>query len=271
MSGLVLTLCSGVILPDELDALQPLAMAGVGAAQAARMPVSARAESPVIGELFDVTVDDGAEIDQLTLRCGSQRLNALGRGMAGGSLRIEGDAGAGLGRGMTGGSIVVEGDCGDFAASGMRAGFIRVEGRAGHFLGGAMHGDLHGMAGGVVAVRRGAGDRAGHRMRRGLLLVGGDCGEACGAGMLAGTIAAARCAGMPGLGLRRGSLLLQQEPAAWPVTFNDSGLVDLAWLGLLAAASQAWLPGFLPANSQARRHCGDLACGGKGEILIWQA
>lgn len=268
MSGLVLRLRDAAPLPDDLRRLQPLELAGLDAVQAAREPMSDLPGSPAIGELFDVTEDSRGQGDHLTLDTGTRRLDFLGRGMTGGTLRIAGNAGAGLGQGLLGGTIIVEGDCGHYAASDMRSGRIEVMGDAGHFLGGALHGDRHGMAGGVVVVHGHAGDRAGHRMRRGLVLVGRGCADACGAGMLAGTIVTPRCGATPGLGLRRGSLIVHCPPADLPVTFNDSGPVDLTWLRLLSRAAADWLPGLLPAAGSARRYCGDLACGGKGEILV---
>lgn len=268
MSGLILTLRAVWPLPDDLRAIQPSALAGLDPVKAARKPLADAPGSPRIGDLFDVSADPQADDDQLTVVTGSLRPDFLGRDMTGGTLRIVGDAGAGLGHGMRGGTIRVSGSCGDYAASAMRGGLIAVDGDAGDRIGGALHGDRHGMAGGVLAIRGRAGAGAGHRMRRGLVLVGQGCGDACAAGMLAGTIVTPECEGIPAIGLRRGSLILRHAPAALPATFNDSGPVDLAWLRLLARAAAQWLPDLLPPGGHARRYCGDLGCGGKGEILV---
>jgi formylmethanofuran dehydrogenase subunit C len=121
----------------------------------------------------------------------------------------------------------------------------------------------------VVAVEGNAGDRLGDRMRRGLILVRGQAGDACGARLLAGTlVVAGGCGTQPGAGLRRGSLILGRRPEAIPPSFNDSGRVDLSYLGLLHRHAESFLPGLLPASTQAHRYMGDLAFGGKGEILV---
>jgi len=99
--------------------------------------------------------------------------------------------------------------------------------------------------------------------------VRGRAGAACGARMLAGTVAVAGgCAGSPGFGLRRGSLILGEAPASLSATFNDSGVVELAWLKLLRRHAQAFLPDVVPATARCRRYMGDLAFGGKGEVLV---
>lgn len=266
--SLVLTLREQSPAPDDLRGLTPRLLGALTPSEAARQPLSPGPGAGDIGTLFKVSDNGNAHPDLLIVRTGARRLDGLGRNLDGGCLRIEGHAGAALGQDMQAGEIVVDGDCGDFAGCGMRGGLIRVLGDAGHGLAGALHDTRQGMAGGTLVVHGSAGDRAGHRMRRGLVLVGRGCADACGAGMLAGTIVTPRCGATPGLGLRRGSLIVQCPPADLPVTFNDSGPVDLTWLRLLSRAAADWLPGLLPAAGSARRYCGDLACGGKGEILV---
>ena len=265
--SLILTLREQAPASNDLRGLTPRLLGALTPDAAARQPLSPSPGAAAIGTLF-MASDNGRDNPELLIvRTGARRLDGLGRGLDGGCLRVEGHAGAALGQDMQAGEIVVDGDCGDFAGSGMHGGLIRVLGDAGHFLAGALHDARLGMAGGTLVVLGSAGDRAGHRMRRGLVLVGEACGAACGAGMLAGTLVTPHCAGMPGLGLRRGSLVLLQAPEL-PITYNDSGMVDLTWLRLLARTCAAQIPDLLPPHAQARRHCGDLACGGQGEILV---
>lgn len=246
------------ILPERLAGLSPAAMAA--------LPVRHDGRPAALGELFDVRPGDG---EPLVVGGDRACLDNLGAGLADGRLIVEGPAGDFAGRGMTGGELVLRGGAGDFAASGMKGGLLRIEGRAGDWLGGAPIGERHGMAGGVVAVAGSVGARAGDRMRRGLILVRGDAGDHCGSRLLAGTIAVGgTCGAQPGLGLRRGSLILSRPPAEPPATFVDAGLADLAYLGLLRRQADAWLPGVLPAANRVRRLVGDLAWGGKGEILV---
>ncbi len=246
------------ILPERLAGLSPAAMAA--------LPVRHDGRPAALGELFQVRPGDS---QSLVVACERACLDNLGAGLAGGRLIVEGPAGDFAGRGMSGGELVLGGGAGDFAASGMKGGLLRIQGRAGDWLGAAPVGERAGMAGGVVAVAGSVGARVGDRMRRGLILIRGDAGDYCGARVLAGTIAVAgACGGMVGFGLRRGTLLLGQRPAELPATFNDAGVADLTWLGLLGRHAGTFLPGVVAASTRVRRHMGDLAFGGKGEILV---
>jgi formylmethanofuran dehydrogenase subunit C len=71
--------------------------------------------------------------------------------------------------------------------------------------------------------------------------------------------------------MRRGTLLLQQMPAAlWPATFNDNGVHELSFVSLLQKSFKTLDSRFaqLQDNNRVQRFLGDLACGGRGEILI---
>ena len=263
----VLTLREGVLPPEDLSLLAPRRLAGLPAPAVERLPLGT-GEPRALAEYFELHEEGAANDELLVVRTASARLHGLGRGLDGGCLRIEGHAGAMLGRDMRAGEIVVDGDCGDFAASGMRGGRLRVLGDAGDFLGGALPDTRQGMNGGEVVVHGRAGDRAGWCMRRGLILVGEGCGAHCAAGMLAGTLVTPGCAGTPALGLRRGSLVITREAPTLAPTFNPGGEVDLVWLRLLARHAGAWLPELLESHPRALRVCGDLACGGKGEIML---
>jgi formylmethanofuran dehydrogenase subunit C len=91
--------------------------------------------------------------------------------------------------------------------------------------------------------------------------------------MGAGTIAVAgRVGAFPGMAMRRGTLLLQQPPAALVATFNDCGEHPNGFLTLLVRSWRT-LPGrfgTLPdGRVRVRRYVGDLANDGRGEILVW--
>lgn len=106
-------------------------------------------------------------------------------------------------------------------------------------------------------------------MRRGLILIRGNVGEYCGSRLLAGSIVVAgACGAQPGFGLRHGSLNLSRITETMPATFNDSGVVELSWLNLLRRHAEGFLPDAVPETSRVRRYMGDLAFGGKGEVLV---
>lgn len=250
----------------DMAGVLPEAMAGRAADDIAAQVVRVNGNPVALGDLFEVTLDDDGI---LVIHTNSDRLDYLGRGMRSGTLRVDGPAGHYAGQDLRGGEITIHGNVGDCAANGMAGGLLRIHGNAGDWLGAALIGDRTGMSGGVVVVDGDVGDRLGDRMRRGLILIRGKAGDACGARLLAGTIVVAGgCGDQPGFGLRRGSLILGQAPASIPDTFNNSGMVELTYLGLLHRYAEGIQPGIVPAASCARRYMGDQAFGGKGEILV---
>lgn len=265
-AAVTLSLLAGYDGRIDMSGVLPETLAGKSTSEIAATMLLLDGHPIALGELFAVAPGSG---DTLVIQGDARHLDYLGKDMTVGVLRVEGSAGHYAGQGLRGGELVIAGNCGDFAANGMRGGLLRIHGNAGDWLGAALIGDRAGMAGGVVAVAGDAGDRLGDRMRRGLILVRGRAGDACGARMLAGTLVIAEgCAGAPGFGLRRGSLILGKAPESLSATFNDSGVVELSWLNLLRRHADAFLPGVVPETSRARRHMGDLAFGGKGEVLV---
>lgn len=269
MSALVLTLRSRPAQRVDLAPLTAQPLAGRSIRDLAALPLPSGNRTIPLGELFAVEGTPGTEIE---IRNSCDQLDRIGAGLAEGAITVTGDAGAFLGIRLAGGTITVQGSTGAWTAAGMTAGLIRVNGNTGDFLGGAMPGDHQGMKGGTVVVRGDSGDRTGDRMRRGTLLIEGNTGDYVASRLVAGTIAVWGTVGrFPGLAMRRGTLLLRQAPAELLPTFNDCGQYPLSFLTLLA---RSWrdLPGKfagLPDGGFAvRRYMGDLANGGRGEILV---
>ena len=266
MTALTLTLRSPPPRSVDMSALTPQRLAGLNAAQIGALQLR---RGLCVAQVFDIAAGD---VQHVVIRNSCDRLTHIGAAMRCGAITVEGDCGAYAGLGLNGADLIVTGNAGSFAGSGMKAGLIRIHGNAGDFAGGALEGDRQGMRGGTLAILGDAGDRAGERMRRGLLLIGGNAGAYCGANMLAGTIFVAGKAGpMPGFSLKRGTLLLARMPDSLPVTFQDSGEHSLLFLTLLEKQLQRdrrSFARFLPISQTVRRYCGDLACGGTGEILV---
>jgi formylmethanofuran dehydrogenase subunit C len=272
MSALVLTLRETPRQAIDASPLLPERLATLGKRQIAGLPLQTGNRRIALGDLFEIAMGDA---ETLMLRGATGRLDRVGQGMTRGAIRIEGDAGAWLGHAMRGGEISVAGSADLLAGSAMTGGVLRIEGDAGDFLGGALPGERTGMTGGAVLVGGRAGDRAGDAMRRGLILVQGRAGDFAASRMVAGTLVILGCCGAdPGAGMKRGTLLLGEEPEHRLATFNDNGRHDLPWLRLLAShcARLGW-SGRLPGadGARLRRLSGDLANGGKGEILIAEA
>ena len=253
----------------DVSALTPDRLSGLSRDRIAAIELSSGNRRLRVGDLFDLSGDDVADL-RFEGSCG--RLDRIGAGMTGGRVTVAGDAGDYLGLAMAGGRIEVEGGCGGHAACGLRSGVIHVRGSVGDFLGSALVGELHGMRGGTVVVGGDAGDRAGDRMRRGMLLVEGNAGDYCASRMTAGTLVVLGSVGAnPGFAMLRGTLLAGALRQGLLPTFNDCGEYDLGFLNLLQRSWQGLPGGFgrSPAiPGRVRRYMGDLANGGRGEILL---
>jgi len=269
MSPLVLTLKDRPAQRIDLAPLTAVPLAGRTVGEVAAIELWSGNRTIRLGNAFDLSGQPGPELE---IRNSCDQLDRIGAGMANGRLVVTGDAGAYLGAGLTGGVIDLRGNAGAWVGTGMTAGLIQVSGNVGDFLAAAIPGDHQGMKGGAIVIAGNAGDRAGDRMRRGSVLIEGNAGDYCGSRMVAGTLGVWGEVGRsPGLAMRRGTLLLRQAPAAILPTFNDCGEYPLNVLTLLA---RSWrkLPGKfarLPDSGfRVRRYLGDLANGGRGEILV---
>ena len=269
MTALTLTLREKLRHRIDMAAVWPKLSSVSGPEDVAGLKLAHGNRRVTLGELFDVTGQDPGD---LIIRNSCSLLDAVGVGMEAGKLSIYGDTGDYLGRDMHGGSIDVYGDSGHWTASGLRSGLIRVNGSCGDFAGAALPGDHQGMRGGTLLVTGNAGDRSGDRMRGGRILIEGDTGDYCGARMVAGTIAVLGKVGIaPGYAMRRGTLLFEQHPASIPATLNDCGEHTLGFLRLLLdsfAELNSRFSQLDPKRLRVRRYAGDLACDGKGELLL---
>ncbi|WP_434625774.1 formylmethanofuran dehydrogenase subunit C [Azospirillum sp. B2RO_4] len=246
------------LLPHRLAAMDPREIAALtlrlGRGQIA------------VGDLFDLSGSPG---DTVELE-GDERLDFVGAGLSGGTIRVAGAVGHRAGTGMSGGSLVVEGTAGLAAGAAMRGGVLTICGDAGNELGGALPGERAGMTGGRILVRGSCGDRVGERMRRGLIAVGGDVGAYAALHMNAGSLLiGGRPGAATGHGMRNGTVLFRGEIDALP-GFADCGLNQLPFLSLLDNHLSE-LDGVPPAcrgmTGWARRWLGDRGFGGRGELL----
>lgn len=221
-----------------------------------------------VDDLFYIT---GMNTQEIIIANSTTKLDFIGKELDGGSISVQGDAGAYLGMQMKAGSINVSGDAGLYAACEMKNGLLQIDGNAGDFLGGALPGNKQGMKGGTVLVKGSVGQRAGDHMRRGQILIEGNAGDYCGSRMLAGTIAVMGNTGRYlGYAMRRGTLLLWNQPRL-SATFNDCGSHTLAFLPMLFASFKSLNSRFAEngvAFNRVQRYGGDMAETGKGEVLV---
>ncbi len=256
----------------DFGGVLPARLAAMTADEVARVEVRHGNQMLALGELFDVAVLGGADESspELRLEGDLSRFDAIGQGLDGGVLRIDGAVGDRLGLSMRRGEIRVQGAAGQLAGCEMTGGLIDIAGDVGDFAAGALPGSMDGMRGGTLIVRGHAGARCGDRMRRGTVVLHGDVGDFLASRMVAGTIAVAgRVGAHCGYGMRRGTLVFAGPPPAVPPTFVAT-YQDIVVFWTLLRRSLAYHGGrfaALPARAPSRL-VGDLAVDGKGEWLL---
>ena len=253
----------------DLRQILPETLQGMDRRAIQRLPLFIGNRKVDLGELFELEGDPDDDVMIVPL---DGRLDYIGAGMQRGRIKVSGAAGNHAGSSMRGGSLLIDGDAGDFAGSGLLGGQLQVRGNAGDRVGAPPAGEIQGQRGGLIHVRGRAGERTGERQRRGLLVIEGDCGALLGHRMIAGSIyVGGRTGELAGHGMRRGSLLLRNTPTALPTTVTYNGSQRLAFLPLLlgqlhrVSGETIAIPS---ADTVVERYLGDLACDGRGEILI---
>lgn len=260
------------------EGLSPAALAALAPPERARWPLRVGNRLVPLADLFRIegSIDDG----HLVLEGDLRQLRGVGRGMAAGTLTVQGDVGAELGAELAGGTIEVAGSAGDWAGAALRGGLLRIQGNAGQFLGAAYPGSRIGMRDGVILVEGSAGGDVGLAMRRGLIAIAGAAGDSLGRALIAGSIFTFGSVGRrAGAGMKRGTLALfgLAEPANPELlllpTFAPSGRGRPPFLNIYLRRLSQW--GFpLPETAFSGpldRYNGDLATRGQGEVLIVNA
>lgn len=267
----VLSLRASPPLRVDARALSPVQLAGMAREQVLRLPLAQGRASVPLAECFAVSSQSADDaVPQLRFAGDLSRFDALGAGLAAGTIDIEGNVGDCLGLGMSGGELRVSGSARDLAGCAMTGGWIEVRGDVGDFAGGPLPGAMEGMSGGTLLVHCCAGARLGDRMRRGTVVVHGDAGDFVASRMVAGTIAlGGRCGAHAGWAMRRGSIVfagVSPEPAAtfvpvqgdaqviWQLLARDLARFGGAFAGLPRRAITRW--------------AGDLAVLGRGEWFL---
>jgi formylmethanofuran dehydrogenase subunit C len=266
MKPLQLSLKSSPAQRLDLSPLVPHKLAGKSLAEIAALDLATTKEKVTVGDVFKLK---GAGSDEIVIEGGSDRFDCVGQDMKGGVLQIEGDVGINAGRLLSGGHLIIAGSTGHYAGSGMSSGQLEILGNAGDFLGGPREGEVHGMSGGLLIVRGSAGDRAADRLRRGTIIIEGDAGDWPASRIVAGTLVVVGASGInPGYLMKRGTLVLGHA-SPLPPTFIDCGPLHSTFLGVFSRAlkTDSRLGSKLFATP-LRRVMGDMACLGKGEILL---
>ncbi len=254
----------------DLRGLTPAALAPLSVPEVERLPIGQGRHRWPLGEHFDVVAEGGVDDDLLVFEGMSARCDRVGWQLGGGRIVVEGAVGDYTGAGMTAGVLRVSGDAGLLAACEMAGGLLEVGGSVGDFAASGLPGSMDGMRGGQLIVRGGAGQRFGDRMRRGTAVVFGDAGDFLASRMVAGSIALGGRAGAHvGYGMRRGSIVFAGDaPAVAPTFVPANADAPVFWQLLARDLARHGGPfAGLPVR-RIRRHLGDLAAAGKGELII---
>ena len=268
MSSTRLALRQTPALRVDLRGVTPAACDGLAVAQIEQLPVTHGNQTLPLAEFFAVTTSEGD--DELIFDGDLSRFDRVGWQLARGRIVVNGAVGDYAGACMAAGELHVQGHAGVLAACEMAGGTLVVEGDVGDFAAGALPGSMDGMRGGSLIVKGRAGERFGDRMRRGTALVFGDAGDFLASRMVAGTIAIGGAAGAHvAYGMRRGSVVFAGPTPRIAPTFEPA-LVEASVFWQLLARDLAGCGGPFAALASRRtvRHLGDVAAGGKGELIV---
>ena len=277
MSGWRFSLKQAPALRVDLRGITPAALAPLTLAEVERHPVGYGNAMLALAEFFKIEPDTRAATeDTLSFDADLSRFDRVGWQMSGGRIEVEGSVGHYAGGCMTAGELVVKGDAGLLAACEMAGGKLSVDGSVDDFAASTLPGSMDGMRGGSFIVKGHAGARFGDRMRRGTALVFGNAGDFLASRMVAGTIAVGGHAGAHvGFGMRRGSVVFASTtksvpaPASISATFVPAiAEADVFWQLLARDLARHGGPFSGLASMRIERHLGDLAAGGKGELIF---
>jgi formylmethanofuran dehydrogenase subunit C len=218
-------------------------------------------------------VAGAAEKPEMAIEGDCTSCRNLGMGMSGGLLRVEGQGGHYLGARMCGGQIEVHGSAGDGLGAEMSGGLIDIRGSAGTHIG-WRHESRRGQQGGTILVRGNASDEAGMGMQRGVLAIKGQAGRLAGAYAQGGTLLIGGGAGdRLGIGLKLASVIVLGSTHGGLASFAYDGCFLPTYLGVLGRHLEQCGLERLDAlyGGCFASYRGDLAYGGRGEVLYWQA
>lgn len=266
MSGWTLRAKQAPALRVDLRGVTPRALTALSRAEVERLSVGYGKTLVPLAELFTL---EARTDETLVFEADLARFDRVGWQMDGGRMHVEGAVGDYGGGGMRGGELTVQGSAGALAACEMAGGTLTIAGDAGDFAAGTLPGSMDGMRGGTLIVGGSAGARFGDRMRRGTALVFGDAGDFLASRLVAGTIAVGGRAGAHvGYGMRRGSVVFAgPAPERSPTFVPAIAEADVFWQLLARDLARFGGPFARLPRRRTERQLGDLAAGGKGELI----
>lgn len=265
--AVTLTLRAPVPRRLEVECITPNAFAALDESAIARLAVWDGPQVVPLGDVFQVR---GGGSDRVRVAGDLAMIDAVGAGMTGGELHIEGSVGRYVGTRMAGGILRVSGDAGYGAGLEMTGGLLDIAGHAGDRLGAGRLAAARGMAGGEIIVRGNAGAEIGATMRRGTVVVAGNAGPRAGLGMIAGNIIVLGSAGDdPGRFNKRGTIVVFGRVSV-PSTYRFACTYRPPHIAVTVAHLRSHRGLAMDEHApraRFRRYSGDMAELGRGEML----
>ena len=177
-------------IPIEADTITPTHFAGKSVAKIGKLPILQGNQTLELATFFSVEGEAGPtpEETEIIISGDLQRVKMIGKGMNGGKITVDGNAGMYLGAEMIAGRIHVKGSVGAWTAAEMEGGNIQIEGDAADYLCSGYRGSADGMKGGRVYVAGNVGREMASHLRKGFIAVKGNVGELSAVRMMGGTI-----------------------------------------------------------------------------------
>jgi formylmethanofuran dehydrogenase subunit C len=186
----ILSLRKAPDVPLEAETMTPTHFAGKTVKEIGEITLHQGNMVVSLKDFFDISGESGPTPDEteILIKGDLRKVKMIGKGMNGGRIIVEGDAGMYLGAEMIAGRIHVKGSVGPWAAAEMEGGNIQIEGDAGDYLCAGYRGTPEGMKGGRVYVAGNVGREMAAHMRKGFLAVKGNVGPQSAIRMMGGTI-----------------------------------------------------------------------------------
>ncbi len=235
-------------LPIEADVITPDQFAGLSLEEIKKLEVIQGNQRVQLHEFFEVTGEAGTIADEtdIVISGDTEKIKMIGKGMRGGRITVNGDAGMYLGAEMLAGRIHVIGSVDAWAGAEMRGGNIQIEGDAGNYLCAGYRGSIDGMQGGRVYVRGNVGREMAAHMRRGLIVVKGSVGDYAATRMKGGTIIIiGDVHNRLGLESNAGMILLLGRIERLLPTYRFSGIAEREFIGYYLRYITSRRPDFL--------------------------
>jgi len=255
-------------IPIEADVITPTEFAGKSADEIGKLQVIQGNTSPELKEFFEIKGDSGETPDEteIVISGDLSKVKMIGKGMNGGKIKVEGDAGMYLGAEMIAGRIHVNGSVDAWAAAEMKGGNIQIEGDAGDCLCAGYRGTPDGMEGGRVYVAGNVGREMASHMRKGFIAVKGSVAELSAARMTGGSIIVKGNIGeRAGVEATKGMIFALGRLESLHPTYKFSGISEREFTGYYLKYLKSRRPDFVEeeilSSEKWIKFVGDLAEG----------